>query len=260
MPAWSTAREALGLQEVIANKDLWKALLAEFVGTLFLVFLGCLTTIGWQDEGYAPSMVQIAIGFGITVATMAQSIGHISGCHINPAVTVAMFVTRNIPLFRAVCYIVMQCLGGTAGSALLKALTPEGIQGSLGMTQVHPELTAAQGFGIEVLITFVLVFVVFGVCDEKRTDVLGAGPLAIGLAVTTCHVGALKCTGASMNPARSFGPAVVTGIWANHWVFWAGPLLGGLLAAVLYSVAFRADRLGSPRSTGDESKPEKYEP
>ncbi|KAF0291305.1 Aquaporin AQPAe.a [Amphibalanus amphitrite] len=140
------------------------------------------------------------------------------------------------------------------------ALTPAGIQGSLGMTQVHPELTAAQGFGIEVLITFVLVFVVFGVCDEKRTDVLGAGPLAIGLAVTTCHVGALKCTGASMNPARSFGPAVVTGIWANHWVFWAGPLLGGLLAAVLYSLAFRADRLGSPRSTGDENKPEKYEP
>ena len=75
MPAWSTAREGLGLQEVVNNKDLWKALLAEFVGTLFLVFLGCLTTIAWPDEGYVPSMVQISIGFGITVATMAQVSG-----------------------------------------------------------------------------------------------------------------------------------------------------------------------------------------
>ena len=79
MPAWSTAREGLGLQEVVNNKDLWKTLLAEFVGTLFLVFIGCLTCIGWTDEGYAPSIVQIALGFGITVATMAQVSGQSSG-------------------------------------------------------------------------------------------------------------------------------------------------------------------------------------
>nr|ARA90634.1 water aquaporin 1 splice variant 1 [Amphibalanus improvisus] len=261
MPAWSTAREGLGLQEVVNNKDLWKTLLAEFVGTLFLVFIGCLTCIGWTDEGYAPSVVQIALGFGITVATMAQSIGHISGCHINPAVTVAMIVTRKIPLFRALCYIVMQCMGAAAGSALLKALTPEDIHGTLGMTQLNPKLTAAQGFGVEALITFVLVLVVFGVCDERREDVLGSGPLAIGLSVTTCHVGAIKYTGASMNPARSFGPALVTGLWDNHWVYWAGPVFGGLLAGGLYATAFRAGRLHSASdSDREDTKMEKYEP
>ncbi|XP_037068075.1 aquaporin AQPAe.a-like isoform X2 [Pollicipes pollicipes] len=250
MPVWNTAREGLGLQEVTRGCDLWKALLAEFIGTLFLVFLGCLSTIPWPDEGYQASMVQIAIAFGITVATMAQSIGHISGCHINPAITLAMLVTRHITLIRAVCYIIVQCLGGVVGSALLKAVIPVIYQGSLGMTMVNPAMTPAQGFGVEVLITFVLVFVVFGVCDEQRTDVMGSAPLAIGLSITTCHVGALKCTGASMNPARSFGPAVVTGIWANHWVFWVGPVLGGLLAALIYTGAFRAGHL--TRAPGDE--------
>jgi len=242
---WTSAREAVGLSELAQTRDFSKALLAEFLGTLFLVFLGCLSTIAWPEPGYQPSMVQEAIAFGITVATMVQATGHISGGHINPAVTLALLVTRHVTLTRAVCYVIAQCLGGVVGSALLKAIIPEAYQGNLGMNMVQRDMTAAQGFGIETLITFVLVITVFGVCDDRRTDVTGSAPLAIGLAVTTCHVGALMCTGASMNPARSFGPAVVTGIWENHWVFWLGPMLGGLLAAGVYTLFFRAERFST---------------
>lgn len=212
-------------------------LTAEFVGTLFLVLFGCASCV----SGLNPAdIVQIALAFGLTIATMAQAFGHVSGCHLNPAVTIAMLVAGKVSFVKAGCYILSQCLGAVCGSALLESLTPLKYQEAVGVTSLHESLTPAQGFGLEFFTTFSLVIVVLGVTDPHRTDVKGSAPLAIGLTVATGIFVTGNSTGGSMNPARSFGPALVNNKWAAHWVYWAGPIVGGVVAALLYQKAFRA--------------------
>jgi aquaporin related protein len=214
-------------------------LMAEFIGTLFLVLVGCGSCIsGWSDK-YEPSMVQIALAFGVTVATLAQAIGHVSGCHVNPAVTIGLIASGKCSFFKGIFYIIAQCLGGIAGSAILQAITPSSIQGNLGMTILSSKLDPVQGLFVEALITFILVLTVCGVCDDLREDIKGSAPLAIGLSISACHLMAIQYTGSSMNPARTLGPAVITKIWENHWVYWAGPLLGGCTAGFLYKIGFQ---------------------
>uniref|UniRef100_A0A0P4W9K8 Aquaporin n=1 Tax=Scylla olivacea TaxID=85551 RepID=A0A0P4W9K8_SCYOL len=234
-------REYMGASE-LTQLATWKAVAAEVVGTMMLTLVVCGSCIGFTAP---PTNEQIAFAVGIIVFCMVQALGHVSGGHINPAVTCAMLVARYVSVVRALLYIMAQCVGALAASAILKGLTPADKQGSLGMTQLGEGVNSGQGFGVELLITFILVLTVFGVCDERRNDVKGAGPLAIGLSITASHLGALPYTGAAMNPARSFGPAVITGIWANHWVYWAGPIAGGILAALLYTYVFRAPKAAS---------------
>jgi MIP family channel proteins len=181
-----------GNKDDIKTSIFWRAILAEFIGTLFLTFIGCGSCIGWDDT-YNPTIVQISLAFGLGVATMVWAIGHVSGGHINPAVTCAMLITRKIGIARAALYIVSQSAGALVGAALLKVVTPGYAQGALGQTSVHPDMNVGQGFGVELLITFVLVFTVFGSCDSNRTDLNGSAPLAIGLSVTLCHLFAVRC-------------------------------------------------------------------
>lgn len=222
---------------------LWRGAVAELVGTMLLVIIGCGTCVGGPDwEQFAPSTLQISLAFGLAVATVVWCLCHVAGAgHVNPAVTAGMLVTGKISVVRAVVFIVAQCLGAVVGAGLLKALTPPAVQGQLGATTVSGTLSVEQGFGVEFVVTFVLVLTVFASCDGKRKDLHGSGPLAIGLSVTLCHLFAIKYTGSSMNPARSFGPAVVATVWQNHWVYWCGPLLGGVTAALLYEALFAAD-------------------
>ncbi|XP_015913513.1 aquaporin AQPAe.a-like [Parasteatoda tepidariorum] len=229
-------RSICGMEELGAIRQLAKAVVAEFLGTAILVLVGCGSCIGGWGE--SPTIIQIAIAFGITVATVAQCIGGISGCHINPAVTCGMMVTGKCSFLRAGLYIVAQCCGAIAGASILKAVTPQAQVGALGSTLINPEITAFQGLAVEFCITFVLVFTVFAACDDHRLDVQGSIPLAIGLSITACHCFAIRYTGSSMNTARSFGPAIVTGLWENHWVYWVGPILGGVVAGLLYQHLF----------------------
>lgn len=191
----------------IRSLRFWKAVVAEMVGVIFLVFVGCGSCTGWagaeaplngsfrsdvSEELKNPSVVQIALCFGLIVGTMVWCIGHVSGGHINPAVTAAMCVTRKISLARGLFYVIAQCAGAILGAGVLKAVTPSPYSGSLGSTLVSPLITPGQGVGIEFLITFVLVLTVFASCDGRRTDLAGSAPLTIGLSVTACHLAAVS--------------------------------------------------------------------
>jgi aquaporin-4 len=145
-------------------------------------------------------VAQISLCFGLAVATMVWCISHVSGGHINPAVTIAFLVTRRISVVKAFFYIVAQTGGATLGAFLLYLCVHEAER--MGITHRNLNITAAQAFGIETMITFVLVFTVFSTCDSGRDDLEGSGPLAIGLSVTLCHMFAATVTGSSMNPAR----------------------------------------------------------
>lgn len=226
----------------------WKAVLAELLGTGLLVFMGCAVCMkNWQEteeSKQGASIVQIALTFGIAVATVVWCIAHVSGGHINPAVTVPMLLTRKITIVKAIFYVLAQSIGAILGSGLLHFLHPHDYAGKdegLGNTTLGKDMQVIQGLGIELVITFVLVFTVFSSCDKRRNDLGGSVPLSIGLSVALCHMFAIKYTGSSMNPARSFGPAVVASVWADHWIYWVGPISGGVLAGFLYELIFAVD-------------------
>ncbi|KAL3858940.1 hypothetical protein ACJMK2_009189 [Sinanodonta woodiana] len=243
----------------ITSLCLWKSVLAEFLGTLILVFVGCgswiqrwtgdiLMTIQIKDDTvqstsnvFSTDIIQIALVFGVSVATIVWIIGHISGGHINPAVTCSMLVTRRISLARAFLFIVAQLFGSVVGAGILMGVTPKEKNGTLGCTFLGQGVSCLMGVIVELIITCVLVLTVHTSCDKHRKDLSGSFPLTIGLSVTMCHLFAVKFTGSSMNTARSFGPVVFMGIWQDHWVYWVGPNLGGILAGLLYEKLFQTN-------------------
>lgn len=233
----------------IWTQEFWRCVAAEFLAMLIFVLLSLGSTINWaaasvgEEKGLAPppDLVLISLCFGLSIATLVQCFGHISGAHINPAVTAAMVVTRKLSLAKAVFYLLAQCLGALVGAAILYGVTPASVRGGMGVTTVNPNINVGHALVVELIITFELVFTVFATCDPKRDDLKGSAGLAIGLSVCIGHLFAIPYTGASMNPARSFGPALVTWSWENHWVYWVGPILGGVLAASVYEYLFCPD-------------------
>jgi len=252
--------EVFGLKEVTEQRvPLFKALVAEFLGLLLLVFFGCGTANGaaaglkpgWNNGeggksvGLPPDFVTcVSLAFGLTIAGTAQAIGHISGGHINPAVTLGVLVSGKMSLIRGALYMVAQFLGAIVGAALLKLVTPSSEENwpfnHLGANGLQPGVTPLQGLIVEGMVTFILVLVVYGCCDARRDDVKGSIPLAIGLTVTLSHLLSIPYTGAGLNPARTFGPALITGKWDHIWVYFVGPWVGGAVAGVLYTVLFKA--------------------
>ncbi|XP_059197949.1 aquaporin-4-like [Centropristis striata] len=228
----------------IWTQEFWRCVGAEFFAMLLFVLLSLGSTIHWaavEDDPSPPDLVLISLCFGLSIATMVQCFGHVSGAHINPAVTAAMVVTRKLNLAKAVFYLLAQCGGATVGAAILYGITPVSVRGDMGVSKINPSVSVGNALVVELFISFQLVFTVFATCDHKRTDLKGSPALAIGLSVCIGHLFAIPYTGASMNPARSFGPAIVTWSWENHWVYWVAPTLGGTLAAALYEYLFYPD-------------------
>ncbi|XP_070688221.1 aquaporin-4-like [Pempheris klunzingeri] len=228
----------------IWTQEFWRCVGAEFFAMLFFVLISLGSTINWgavEEDPHPPDLVLISLCFGLSIATMVQCFGHISGAHINPAVTAAMVVTRKLSLAKALFYLLAQCVGAIVGAAILFGITPASVRGSMGVTMVNTNISVGNALVVELFITFQLVFTVFATCDHKHNDPKGSSALAIGLSVCIGHLFAIPYTGASMNPARSLGPAMVTWCWENHWVYWVGPPLGGVLAAALYEYLFCPD-------------------
>ncbi len=207
-----------------------RALLAEAIGTFALVFAGAGAIMVDAETGRL-GQVGIALAFGLAIMTMIYAIGHVSGAHFNPAVTVAFALTRHFPWSRAAAYVVTQLAAAIAAAALLRASLGD----VAGIGRTAPAGSAAQSFLFEVVLTFFLMFVIMAVATDTRA-VGEAAAVAIG---GTVALGALvggPVSGASMNPARSFGPAVVAGELGSLWIYLAGPLLGAALGALAYQL------------------------
>ncbi|XP_032991674.1 aquaporin-5-like [Lacerta agilis] len=216
----------------------FRAVFAEFLATMIFVLVGVGSALNWPSA--LPGMVQISMAFGLAIATLVQSVGHVSGAHLNPAVTVALLVAQKISVVRAVAYIVAQMLGAIAGAGVIHQLTPPDVQGTLAVNAVSPG-SPGQAVAVELILTFLLVLCVFASTDSRRTDIVGSPALSIGLSVTLGHFLGIYFTGCSMNPARSFGPAVIMANFQDHWIFWVGPLTGGIVASLIYNVILAPD-------------------
>ncbi len=213
-----------------------KKYFAEMIGTMVLVLMGCGVAVSLGCEpGDVPSVVGTALAFGLSVVAMAYCIGGISGCHINPAITLGVWLSKRMSGKDAIMYMIFQVIGAFIGSALLWVLTSNsGVTGT-GANAVQEGITPLAAFIAEVIFTFVFVLVVLGTTDEKRGAGNFAG-LAIGLTLVLVHLVCIRYTGTSVNPARSIAPAVFQGGQAlsDLWIFIAGPFVGAALSACVW--------------------------
>jgi aquaporin Z len=221
---------------------------AEFIGTFWLVFGGCGSAVlaaAFPDVGIG--FLGVALAFGLTVMTMAYAIGHISGCHLNPAVSVGLAVGGRFPWNEVATYIVAQLLGAVAAAGVLylvasgKAGFEIGNFASNGFGEHSPGgYTMVSAMVAEVVLTFAFLFIILGATDERAPA--GFAPIAIGLGLTLIHLIGIPVTNLSVNPARSTGPAIFVGGWAlsQLWLFWLAPLVGAALAGVVYPLIAKA--------------------
>ncbi len=218
-------------------KDAWRHFTAEFIGTFALVFIGGGAIITSPMLAQQAAVVNIALAHGLILALLVSATMRISG-HLNPAVTAGFLVTRRIEPMMAVVYWIAQFTGAIVAAYTLKALYPASIVAAtrLGGQSISADITLLQAIALEAIATFFLVFVVFGTAVDPRGPKVGG--FAIGLTVTAGILGIGPLTGGSMNPARSFGPAIVTHLFEGQAAYWIGPLLGGIVAALLYDKLF----------------------
>ena len=240
---------------------LTKRLSAEFIGTLWLVLGGCGSAVlaaAYPNLGIGFAGVSLA--FGLTVLTMAYAIGHISGCHLNPAVTFGLWAGKRFPANEILPYVIAQVLGAISGAGILYVIASgkagfslTGGFASNGFDTHSPGgYSALAGFVAEVVMTFFFLVVILGATHKLAPK--GFAPIAIGLCLTLIHLITIPVTNTSVNPARSTGPAIFVGGWAisQLWLFWAAPILGALLAGVVYSWMVGDDDKSEPAAEKEE--------
>lgn len=218
-------------------RDAVRHFVAEFVGTFALVFVGGGAIMSATGLGAGAGLIEVAAAHGLILAIMVSATMRISG-HLNPAVTFGFLVTRRIEPMMGGVYIVAQILGAVLAAYALAGLFPSevAVATRLGGQRVALDVTATQAVLLEAIATFFLVFVVFGTAVDPRAPAVGG--FAIGLTLTAAILAIGPLTGASLNPARSFGPAVGSGIFEGQSIYWIGPTLGGIAAALLYDTLF----------------------
>lgn len=211
-----------------------KALIAEFIGTFTLIFIGVGAIAGDFLNGGETGLTGIALAHGLAIAVMISATAAISGGHLNPAVTIGLFFAKKIDAINAIGYVIAQCLGAVAAALLIKLCVPAVVLSEVGMgiPALADGVTVGMGIITEIILTFFLVFVVYGTAVDKRAPQVGG--LFIGLTVTLDILMGGPITGAAMNPARHLGPALVAGQFSHIWLYWLGPVIGGILAAVTY--------------------------
>ncbi|MBQ8577813.1 MAG: aquaporin [Clostridia bacterium] len=217
-----------------------KKYIAECIGTFVLVFFACGTAavVGCSAEN-GTGYLLTALAFGLVIVAMAYSIGNVSGCHINPAVSIAMLVSKKLSVKDFVGYVIAQFVGATLGAAVLMLFV--GKESGLGANALYND-SIVLSLLIEVILTFVFVIAILGVTSKVENGAVAG--IVIGLSLTLVHILGISFTGTSVNPARSFGPALFVGgaALANVWVFIVAPLVGGALAAVVYNFLSAEDQ------------------
>jgi aquaporin NIP len=221
----------------LTRPDLGRRALAEGFAAFALVFAGCGAIVANAQYDAALGTVGIALVFGLVIMVMIYATGHLSGAHINPAVTVAFTLTRHFPAREAAAYVVAQCLGAISAALVLLAVWPSQ-PAELGATV--PTVGVGSALVYEALLTAFLMFVIMAVATDTRA-VGAAAAIAIGGTIGLDALFGGPVTGASMNPARSLGPALVSGTWTDLWIYLVGPLAGASLGAVAYQLV-RGDR------------------
>jgi aquaporin Z len=222
-----------------------KRAFAEFIGTFWLVFGGCGSAVlAAAFPGLGIGFAGVALAFGLTVLTMAFAIGHISGCHLNPAVSVGLVVAKRFSISELPAYVIAQVLGGIAGSAVLYIIAAgkAGFDLAGGFASNGYGAHSPGGYSLascltaEVVLTFMFLMIILGATDTRAPK--GFAPIAIGLGLTLIHLIGIPVTNLSVNPARSTGPAVFVGGWAIEqlWMFWVAPIIGAAIAGTVYSV------------------------
>lgn len=219
--------------------------LAEAIATFCLVFFGPLSVVlsvvifgtGLSIE----SIIMISLGHGAAIGLMVYTFGHISGAHINPAVTIPMIITRKIGIADGAGYIAFQIIGAIVAAFTLAAILPEqGAVVNFGTQGGPSELlnfSATSGLMLEIIFTFFLVVTIFGVAVHKKAPA-GIHGISIGGMIFLLHLVGVPLTGASMNPARTLGPALASGAWEFHWIYWVGPIIGGIIAGLLMNYVY----------------------
>lgn len=240
------------IQEDIRRLRFWRSLLAELLGTFFLVLIGCGA---WASEkppladvsnsnptvptfvSSQISVVRVALAFGLTLAAVLYCVRSLGEAHLNPAVSLAMLITKRTSVVKLILFVVCQIFGAILGAAFVKAVTV-GVHDLSGCTVPVHGTSEGQGFGVEFFATFFYVFVVFSCHDTAKKGEQIVTPFITGLTYAAVLLFAIPYTGGSANTARSFGPALVNNIWTGHWIYWFGPLFGGIAGGGIYDLIF----------------------
>lgn len=230
-------------------EDIGKSAVAELIATFALTFVGAGAVLmtGVADGG----LVGVALAHGVTLAIMVSITGHISGGAVNPAVAIGLWVTGKLDTPRAVVYVVAEVAGAVLAAALLKLVVPASIfdagNGGAPLVNTAAGMGAGKAVLLEAILTFFLVFAVYGTVVDTRGPFAKTAGFTIGLVLTVDILAGGPLTGAAMNPARAIGPELIAGTWTDWWVYWVGPIAGGIIAGVVYwGVFLRGRELAPP--------------